>query len=298
MVRRCLLSLLTVFCAVLLPSQHPLRADWIQTMDGGVYQDSSGKVKVIVASKQGSEGIFVLSGASVPVQLFNIEQTPPAGTNHLFIRFESSAQPPVYSEVVINERTYKISGNLTINIDKDTTVGIDNNNPYLTIVTEHDGHAPAVLGFSGLNEVVRGTGVASTILAANQLNSEAAKVIRPYNLKDGQIFLGDQSIGSGRLGILVRPENECLKPAATVLNQTQLATIRQAKSDQERAKLLEQFLKESKKSAPLKGFLVLKAESARVILLDIRDQNVFSLSALSSSNAQQKVCVLAPLPLS
>lgn len=288
---------LVCFAVWALPLRHAT-GDWIQTMNGGVYQDSSGKVKVIVASKPGAEGIFILSGPAVPVQLFNIEQTPPAGTNHLFIRFDDTAQPPVYSEVMVNDRAYKISGNLTIKLDQGTSVGIDNNNPYLTIVAEHEGHPPSVLGFSGLNEVVRGSGVAATILAANQLNPEVAKVIRPYTLRENQLFVGDQNIESGRLGIFIKPENDCLKPMTAVLNQIQLAAIRQAKSEQERGKLVEQFLKEAKKSAPLKGFLVLKAESSRAILLDIRDQNVFSLSALSSSATQTKVCVLAPLPLS
>ncbi len=277
---------------------HSSQADWIQTMDSGVYQESSGRVKVILAAKQDTKGIFILSGPPVPVQLFNVEQTRLENTNHLFIRFDDTAQPPVYSEIVVNERTYKISGNLTINLDAHTSIGIDNNNPYLTIVSDHDGSKQSLLGFSGLNEVVRWSGTAATILAANQLNPEVSKVIRPYTLKGNDIVVGDQPIGSARLGVFIRPENECLKPDTTVLNQTQLTAIRQTKTEVERAKLLEGFLKETKKSSPLKGYLVLKAETNQAILLGIADQNLASVSPISSGQANRKVCVLAPLPLS
>jgi hypothetical protein len=98
--------------------------------------------------------------------------------------------------------------------------------------------------------------------------------------------------------VFIRPENECLKPDTTVLNQTQLTAIRQTKTEVERAKLLEGFLKETKKSSPLKGYLVLKAETNQAILLGIADQNLASVSPISSGQANRKVCVLAPLPLS
>jgi hypothetical protein len=267
-------------------------------MDTGVYQDSSGKVKVIVAQKIGSQGIFVLTGPSVPVQLFNIEQTAPGGTSHLFIRFDDSAQPPVYSEVVVGDKSYKISGNLTIRLDAHTIVGIDNNNPYLTIVSEQEGATPSILGFSGLNEVVRGAGIAATILAANQLNPEVGKVIKPYSLKDGEVLVDDTRISTGRLGTFIKPENECLKASSIVLDQKQLVEIRKAKDEGARGTLLEGFLKENKKNSPLKGFLTLKSDHSRAILLDVKTQTISSLSSIASGTAAQKICVLAPLPMS
>ncbi len=273
-------------------------AEWIQTMDTGVYQDSSGKVKIIVGQKAGNQGVFVLSGPSVPVQLFNIEQTAPQNSSHVFIRFDDSAQPPVYSEVVVGKRSYKISGNLTLRLDAFTTVGIDNNNPYLTVVSDHETTAPSILGFSGLNEVVRGAGIAATILAANQLNPEVAKVIRPYSLNGDEIMVDDTKITSGRLGTFIKPESDCLKASAIVLNQPQLLEIRKAKEELQRGSLLEGFLKDNKRNNPLKGFLTLKSDASRAILLDVKTQTISSLSSIASGSSAQKICVLAPLPMS
>jgi hypothetical protein len=294
---QCGLTLCLAYLGIVL-TPGTASADWIQTMDTGVYQDSSGKVKVIVGQKAGNQGIFILAGPPVSVQLFNIEQTQPIHSAHLFIRFDDTAQPPVYSEVIIAKRSYKLSGNLTIKLDAFTTVGIDNNNPYLTVVSEQEGSPPSILGFSGLNEVVRGAGIAATLLAANQLNPEVSKVIRPYALKSDEITVDEVKVTSGRVGTFIRPENDCLKASAIVLNQTQLTEIRRAKEESQRGSLLENFLRENKKNTPLKGFLTLKSDPSRAILLDVKTQTISSLSSIASGSSVQKVCVLTPLPMS
>jgi hypothetical protein len=284
-------SLLGALIAYGAPSAH---ADFILTRASGVYQHSNGTSKVILGSKNEAQGIFVMVGAPIAPQEFNLETTPPDGIKHIFIRFDGQAQPPTYSEIVINDKVYKVSGNLTLNLGK-TFVSIDNNNPYITIVTEgaHSGEPASILGFSGLNEIVKGSGPIATILAANQLNPEVAKVILPYTVENNELRLNGKPVTTPVIGTFVRPENECLKPTSVVLFNTDLSKITSAKSEDERIQLLDKFMTEAKKSNPLHEHLVLKADPKSVILLDIRDKNVHEMHEVKLKSARQRICVIS-----
>lgn len=269
------------------------QADFILTRASGVYQHSNGTSKVILGSKNDAQGIFVMVGAPIAPQEFNLETTPPEGIKHIFIRFDGQAQPPTYSEIIINDKVYKVSGNLTLSMGK-TYVSIDNNNPYLTIVTEgaHSGEPASILGFSGLNEIVKGSGPIATILAANQLNPEVAKVILPYTVEDNDLRLNGKPVTTPVIGTFVRPENECLKPTSVVLYNTDLMKITSAKSEDERIQLLDKFMTEAKKTSPLHEHLVLKADQKSVILLNIRDKNVHEMHEVKLKSARQRICVI------
>jgi hypothetical protein len=271
-------------------------ADFILTRASGVYQHTNGTSKVILGSKNDAQGIFVMVGAPIAPQEFNIETTPPDNIKHIFIRFDGQAQPPTYSEIVINDKSYKISGNLTINMGK-TYVSIDNNNPYLTIVTEgaNSGEPASILGFSGLNEIVKGAGAVATILAANQLNPEVAKVIRPYAVENNELILNGKPVTTPDIGTFIRPESECLKPTSVVLLNTDLAKITAAKSEDERIQLLDKFMTDAKKSSPLQQHLVLKADQKSVILLDIRDKNIHEMHEVKLKSARQRICVITDI---
>lgn len=284
----------SIVAGLLACSAPSANADFILTRASGVYQHSNGTSKVILGSKNDAQGIFVMVGAPIAPQEFNLETTPPEGMKHIFIRFDGQAQPPTYSEIVINDKVYKVSGNLTLNLGK-TFVSIDNNNPYLTIVTEgsHSGEAASILGFSGLNEIVKGAGPIATILAANQLNPEVAKVILPYTVENNELRLNGKPVTTPVIGTFVRPENECLKPTSVVLFSTDLTKITSAKGEDERIQLLDKFLTEAKKSNPLRDHLVLKADLKSVILLDIRDKNIHEMHEVQLKSARQRICVIS-----
>ena len=284
----------SIVAAVVASGASSTHADFILTRASGVYEHPNGTSKVILGSKNEAQGIFVMVGAPIAPQEFNLETTPPEGIKHIFIRFDGQAQPPTYSEILINEKTYKVSGNLTLNMGK-THVSIDNNNPYLTIVTEgaHSGESASILGFSGLNEIVKGSGPIATILAANQLNPEVAKVILPYTVENNELKLNGKPVTTPVIGTFVRPENECLKPSTVVLYNTDLTKITSTKSEDERIQLLDKFMTEAKKTSPLSEHLVLKADQKSVILLNIRDKNVHEMHEVKLKSARQRICVIS-----
>ena len=271
-------------------------ADFILTRASGVYQHTNGATKVILGSRNDAQGIFIMVGAPIAPQEFNVETTPSDNVKHIFIRFDGQAQPPTYSEIIINDKTYKVSGNLTINMGM-TSVGIDNNNPYLTIVTEGatSGESASILGFSGLNEIVKGAGPVATILAANQLNPEVAKVILPYSVESNQLLLNGKPVTNPLIGTFVRPENECLKPTSVVLLNTDIAKVTGTKSEDERIALLDKFMTDAKRSNPLQQHLVLRADPKSVILLDIRDKNIHEMHEVKLKSARQRICVITDI---
>jgi hypothetical protein len=273
------------------------RADFILTKASGVYQHSNGSTKVVLSSKNGAQGIFVMVGTPVTPQEFDLEQAVSEGANHVFIKFDEQAQPPTYSEILVNDRSYKVSGNLTLDLGSKTFVSIDNNNPYLTVVTEgsQPGEASSILGFSGLNEIVKGSGAVAAILAANQLNPEVAKIIHPYEVRNNELLLNGKPASGRDVGTFIRPENDCLNPSSIILRADEVTQIQQAKSEDQRLQLLERFLKDSKQRATLKQHLVLKADKRSVILLDIREKNVREMHTAIAKASRQRICVLTDI---
>lgn len=292
--------LLTSLALLLAPTPYGYlhaHGDFIQTMASGVYQSTDGQTKVVLSTKPGAQGLFVLVGPATAPQEFNIEAFPAKDTKHIFIRFNGDAQPPVYSEIVINKKSYKISGNVTIGIGPHTSVSIDNNNPYLTIVTESTSKLenPAILGFLGLNEVVREKGSLATLLAANQLNAEISRVIRPYLIEGDMLLLNGKPVSTPFIGTFVKPENNCLYPGYVIFSAAQTAKIRSTKVQEQRLKLIEQFLVDNKKSSPFKDYLVLKADKSSAILLNVKEKNISELHVLSE---ERKICIISDIATS
>jgi len=285
-----------VATAYMVSGTQELTAEFILTRASGVYQHSNGSTKVILGSKNDAQGIFIMAGPPIAPQEFNLETTSAENVKHIFVRFDGQAQPPTYSEIVINDKVYKVSGNLTITIGK-TFIGIDNNNPYLTVVTEgaSSGEPASIIGFSGLNEIVKGSGAIATILAANQLNPEVAKVILPYTVDNNQLLLNGKPVTTPMIGTFVRPENECLKPSSVILYGSDLSRITAAKNEEERIKLLDKFMTDAKRSNPLQQHLVLKADPKSVILLDISDKNVHEMHEVKLKSARQRICVVSDI---
>jgi hypothetical protein len=281
----------------LVGSPNDAGADFILTRASGVYQHTNGSIKVILGTKNDAQGLFIIDGPSVSPQEFNLETMPAEGARHVFIKFDATAQPPTYSEIIINDKQYKISGNLTLGIGAKTIVSVDNNNPYLTIVTEGSapGEAPSIIGFSGINEIVKGTGNLAMILAANQLNPDVAKVIRPYLVENNELMLNGKPVTTPLVGTFIKPESECLKPNSVILLSTEVTKIQGAKNEEERIKLLDQFIKESKKVSRLQDYLVLRTDPKSVILLDIKEKNVREMHAMVPKATKQRICVISDL---
>lgn len=270
------------------------QADFIQTMASGVYQSTDGQTKVLLSTRPNARGLFVLEGPAVPPQEFSIENMPTDGTQHVFIKFDDNAQPPMYSEVIINKKSYKISGNLTLSVGSHTIVSIDNNNPYLTVSTEPSGPGAslAVLGFSGLNEVIREKGNVAMLLAANQLDTEVARIIKPYIVADGELTMNGKPVTTPTIGTFVKPDNDCLNPGFIVLSAAQTTQIRATKSQEDRLRMIESFIKQNNRTDPLGGYLVLKADKKSAILLNVKEKNIRQLYPLS---VERKICIIADL---
>lgn len=274
-------------------------AEFMMTMASGVYQHSAGHTKVVVSSKQGAEGVFILEGGEVALQEFDLEKTPREGTKSVFVRFDPDANPAAYSELVLGQQRYKISGNLTLKLGQHTSVAIDNNNPYLSVVVDQPGAAPAIVGFLGATEVVRGTGNAAIILAANQLDAKIAALIKPYVVGEEGVLFNGKPLAIQTVGTFVKPDNSCLEPNSIVLMANERSSLREQPDEAQRAATLEKIIESHKKRSPLKDHLILKSDQSGVLLLDIKGQNVRFMSPLTESPSvgSRKVCVINDLDL-
>lgn len=275
------------------------RAEFLQTASSGVYQSSDGKTKVILGNDEGAQGIFVAQFDSpVPPQEFNPAKMPVQGSTHVFIRFDPSVEN-AYSQAVIGKATFKLVGNLTLLLGQGGSVeiNIDNTNPYLTITLRGAGkEGDSVLGFYGITPVVQGVGNVATILTANQLNPETAKVIKPYVVENETVSINGRAVETPSLGIFVKREHDCLKSSTTILTLPQLKRVQAAKGEAAQAQLLEEAIKTNLKTPPTRGHLVLRAEpSSPVVMLNIAEKNVLDLRLIKNSFSSKKICVLSPI---
>jgi hypothetical protein len=285
----------------LLPIFVPLQAfgQFLQTMSSGVYQSADGHVKVIVGNNEGAQGIFVTYAKDeISPQEFNAEKIPAKTSSHAFISFDATEENG-YNRLTIGEKSYKIIGNLTLNLIEGgaVSVNIDNTAPYLTITQRGQGKAAETLvGFYGTTPVVQGSGALATILTANQLSPEISKVMKPYELRSEGLFLNGKEVDGPTIGLFIKREHECLKPNISLLTLAQLKQIQASKGEVAQAKLLEQYLRDNQKRSPTQGFLVLRADAnAPVVMLKISEKNVFDLRGIKNSFSAKKICVLSPI---
>ncbi len=306
--RRCatliagLTSLWAMLHLVPLRAETTAQADFILTASSGVYQSSDGKTKVILGHKDGSQGIFVAHfSEGIAPQEFNPETAPATGATSIFIRFDPSSEHQ-YSEVIVGQRTYKALGNLNIWLTPNGSVfvNIDNTNPYLTVTTRSvGGRNDALVGFYGMTEVVKGVGNLATILSANQLSPELAKIIRPYTATSNGLQLNGKDVLNPSVGIFVSREHECARTgkSVSILTLAQLKTIQAAKVETQQAQLLDRFLKENEVKPPTAGHLTLRAEkSGPMILLNLASKDLFDIRPIKNSlSNRKKICVVSPI---
>lgn len=275
----------------------PAHAEFLRTRSAGVYQHTSGTTKVIVGAKDAVQGIFVLSGPSVAPSEFSAESELSPTTSHLFISFDPTAQPPRYAEIVIKEKRYRIRGNLKIRIGSHTTVSIDNNNPYLTVV--ETGRIPEeaddILGFAGTNEVVRGSGAVAAVLAANQLDDSGGEAIPLFEVANNKLILSGSPVTEGEIGTPVALTHECLHQSSIVMTAEDLSTIEEERNAERATRLFQEVVEGSQGRGRLARYLILKGDSSAVVLLDVVSKGVSVMRVQTPPSIRQKVCVLSKL---
>lgn len=295
----CVRLVIVALTAIALLGGPPCRADFIQTSSTGLYQSTDGRTKVIVGANDGAQGIFVAYLKNgIPPQEFNAEKIPMMDASHIFVRFDATAEIG-YSEIMIGDKSYKLSGNATLflNEEKSVSVNIDNTNPYLTITEKgSEKSGDSVLGFYGTTEVVKGTGNVAAILTANQLSGDIARVIQPYAIKEGKLWLNGKEVSTPSVGLFMKHEHECLNSSTALLTLNQLQKIQKIKSEDQRRSVLEHILRENARVVPLRGHLVLRADAKTpVIVLNIRDKNILDLRPIKNAVSTRAICVLSPI---
>lgn len=286
-----------LICLLSLCGGSGAQAQFLQTSSSGVYQSPDGRAKVVLGSNEGAQGIFVVHlSEPIPPQEFNLEKLPTATSSHVFIKFEPGVEFP-YSQVVIGKNSYKINGNLNIQVGA-VRVNIDNTNPYLTVAYRGDGAAgEALIGFYGLVEVIRGAGNLAAIATANLHTSEIAAVLKPYSVRENALWLTDKKVETPTVGIFVqRDGHTCLKSSTAILTADQLRRVQGLKSKGEaaQAEALQSILAENQKKNLMLGKLVLRSDlKTPVIMLDM-SKNVYDLRVVSSVS-RRDICVLSPI---
>ena len=86
-----------------------------------------------------------------------------------------------------------------------------------------------------------------------------------------------------------------MKPNSVILLSSEVTKIQETKTEDERLKLLDQFIKESKKGSRLQEYLVLRTEPKSVILLDIKEKNVREMHAMIPKATKQRICVISDI---
>jgi hypothetical protein len=274
------------------------QAQFLQTSSTGVYQSPDGRAKVLLGNHEGAQGIFVVYLAEpVSVQEFDVEKLSQRGATHVFIKFDAGAEFP-YSQIVIGEKSYKVSGNLNLQLGT-VRLNIDNTNPYLTVTypVEGDSGAEALIGFYGLAEVMKGAGNLAAIATANLHSTEIAKVLKPYIVRENALWLGDKKVETPTVGLFVRrDEHTCLKSSTAIVTAEQQRKVQNLKSKGEVAQgeALTAILAENQRKNQILGKLVLRSDpAAPVILLDM-SKNVYDLRPVSTVS-RRDVCVLSPI---
>ncbi len=289
---RCVLVRGGVIAAALIINTVDVRAELLQTAPG-VFQSTDSKVKVVA----GAMGLFVVHlSKGVPIQEFNVEKLPVEGTAHALVRFSPESRN-AYSEIVIGESRYPISGNLTLRVG-DVTVSVDNTNPYATIkYSDGSPEGEHLLGFYGTTKVIDGHGPLATVLTANQLNEQYRKVVKPYTADGTTLQFNGKPISSQTVGVLMERAHICLKDTTKVLTLAQLKAIQGGKSEVQQAQLLEKFLSANVRDNPLRGLLILRGDGKEpMVALHTGRREVFDFRPVSNSlSRNQTVCVLSPM---
>lgn len=184
-----------------------VQAEFLRTAPG-VYQSAGLRAKIIIS--QQVPGLFVFWGRETPLQQFSPEGLSDPESRHVFLKFSPSLNR--YTALLAGGRELSIKGNFTM-ILGDIRLGVDNENPYVTAVSENrqQRKTPEIIGFIGINPVINAEGErAVALLEANQLG-EYGDLIKPYNFDGERVSLNEQPLSVSFLGIPITVKNPCLE---------------------------------------------------------------------------------------
>lgn len=257
----------------------------------GVFQSTSLRERVIV-SYGDRPGIFILSTVPTGIQEFDLASLEKSAARHVFIEYDPASNR--YTNLIIGNTYYRISGNFTVEMSR-IRISVDNINPYLTVAVSHD---KTILGFKGLQSIVKAAGEAAlTFLEANQLD-EYSELIVPYSLKKEKgeqvLQLKGQKVMSSNIGLsLTAPRNLCLVGKNIVyLTEQDVAKTRTMRAASERLKYLDTAFKENAKKNLLADTLTLKVTKDSIVYFDFNQLKIKRVSPMKNRFSGNTVCVI------
>lgn len=294
--RGALVFILSIIQALLLPG---VQAEFLRT--GPLTYQSTDKCSKVVVSQQ-EPGLFIAYSCEQDIQTFDPALLLANTTTHLFVHFDPTFNR--YSKVSVGPHEYRINGSLSILISGNLRLTIDNNNPYLTLVTGDINNssgapgreAPGVLGFKGLSEVVNAVGLNALLLEATQFH-EYRQLIVPYELSGQDLKLRGQSFNGDMVGVDLVVKNPCLEKNSLILSRADLKAASQAPSVEAKKALLAKVVKSNSKKSPLANHLRLRITKEEVITLNYVSGEIFLVRELPNFSEGRSVCVMEPRTL-
>jgi hypothetical protein len=276
---------LLIILSIFLISQE-VQAQFVRT-GKNVFQDPGRSVKLIVSERE--PGIFIVVGAPIDLQLFNPATLSPKDSLHAFIRFDPERNG--YSEVLVGSSAYKITGNFSLTLGA-VRVGVDNSNPYLSVIAfAHEASKPpSIVGFDGLSVVINYSGQeAVALLEANQL-TKFREILSPYSVGESGLFVKQQLVTTGLIGIPTEADNRCLEPQVTLIPSTEIEKIRAAKNADESKKLLAHSLTVRGGREEFNRMLRLRINDDSIIGFDPLDNRIKIVRELRETPGNAAVC--------
>jgi hypothetical protein len=254
-----------------------------------VYQTTDERGKVIISRDE--QGIFIVYGRPINIQIFDPSQMVSQGSKHVFISYDSSLNG--YTKLTYgNKKSYRIIGSLSFIIGN-LRVAIDNNHGYCS-VTELEGESDSlgILGFRGVEPVARYKGsAAAALLEANQLESYQ-KVVKSFEFNGEALTLNGNQIEASAVGLSFEiPPSPCIPGRDKVfLNPTELARIRKLGA-KDRLQHLEGVLKTQRRSNPLEKLILIRVAEKNAIGIDY-ERGVVTVVRPYSDTKENQICIL------
>lgn len=276
----------------LLATQLQAEAEILKT-GADVYQSTNQRLKVIVSREE--PGIFIANVDPIDIQTFHPGQIKKDHSLAVFVGYDQSKR--VYSKLLVGKQEYRITGNFTIKIGG-LRIAVDNRNPYLSIIMDKlsEQGQISVLGFMGLQEIVKHTGGDSASLLEANTFADYDDLIEPYELKADGLHLKGKSVESRTIGLTIEyPRNPCLgrkSRSPVYITELQVAELKAITTRQQRLDMLSSILTNKPSNSPLEQLLILKVDRSSVIGLDYRKSEIKVVRPLSSEKRRQTLCVI------
>lgn len=297
------LWLLCAICSPLPAFAAPATSPLLKTADG-IYQ--SLHFKLIQSLDPAFLGYFVyISSEPLDIQLFDYNQLKPGkGNVSFFLRYAPESNH--FSELHIEDSVYRVNGNFRL-IFNALRVTVDNHSGYVSFV--NDGESPWILGFNGLEEIMRinntdsgeDLDLAIAVLEANPNNYGG--VVAPYHLKaDGKLYLRDQPVEKRSIGLdLEPPKNPCLtrreSGRVAYLPVQQVLDIWKDPNKINRVEALRAAVEANSETDPLREALLLSITDERLVALDFTVGSVYSIEVMKRKLFGRVLCLVKELDL-